>query len=172
MSLKPKRKIHYLCDAFNQKTTIAMENQLRAFLIVLMLWPFCLIGQTVNIGDILCTDGSIVSSEAFAVSGRTAEGVVFYVDATDSRGWVVSLDDQSSSIKWSSVSNYGIDLPGLENYANARVAMHDLNGQENTGIIRSHGNSSDFPAAWAVDYDNGWYLPSAGQLRYLYSCAP
>ncbi len=155
-----------------KKTTIAMEDQLRAFLIVLMLWPFCLIGQTVNIGDILCTDGSIVSSEAFAVSGRTAEGVVFYVDATDSRGWVVSLDDQSSSIKWSSSDNYSYDLPDLNNYANARVAMHDLNGQENTGIIRSHGNSSDFPAAWAVDYDNGWYLPSAGQLRYLYSCAP
>ena len=140
--------------------------------VILLLWPAIALSQTVHIGDILCTDGSIVSSEAFAASGRTAEGVVFYVDATDSHGWVVSLDDQSSSIKWSSTNNYGYDLPDLENYANARVALHDLNGQENTGIIRNHGSSSDFPAAWVVDYDNGWYLPSAGQLRYLYSCAP
>ena len=50
--------------------------------------------------------------------------------------------------------------------------MLDLNGYENTGIIRSHGSSNDFPAAWAVDYDHGWYLPSGGQLRYLYSYAP
>ena len=140
--------------------------------VILLLWPAIAFSQTVHIGDILCTDGSIVSSEAFAASGRTAEGVVFYVDATDSHGWVVSLDDQSSSIKWSSTNNYGYDLTNLDNYANARFALHDLNGQENTGIIRSHGSSSDFPAAWAVDYDNGWYLPSAGQLRYLYSCAP
>ena len=140
--------------------------------VILLLWPAIAFSQTVHIGDILCTDGSIVSSEAFAASGRTAEGVVFYVDATDSHGWVVSLDDQSSSIKWSSTNNYGYDLTNLDNYANARFALHDLNGHENTDIIRSHGSSSDFPAAWAVDYDNGWYLPSAGQLRYLYSCAP
>ena len=144
----------------------------RFHLIILLIWPAIAFSQTVHIGDILCSDGSIVSSEAFAASGRTAEGVVFYVNATDSHGWIVSLDDQSSSIEWSSVNNYGYDLPDLENYANARVALHDLNGQENTGIIRSHGSSSDFPAVWAVDYNHGWYLPSAGQLRYLYSCAP
>ena len=138
----------------------------------LMLSPAFLFGQNVSIGDILCTDGSTVRPEQFASSGKTADGVVFYVDASDSHGWVVSLDDQSSSIKWSSENNYGYDIPDLDNYADARVAMHDLNGQENTSIIRNCGNSSDFPAAWAVDYDHGWYLPSAGQLRYLYSCAP
>ncbi len=79
----------------------------------LMLLPAFLFGQNVSIGDILCTDGSTVRPEQFASSGKTAEGVVFYVDAADSHGWVVSLDDQSSSIKWSSENNYGYDIPDL-----------------------------------------------------------
>ena len=146
--------------------------RLRALLILLVLAPMLAFSQAVHIGDILCTDGSIVSREAFLGSGRTAEGIVFYVNASDSGGWVVALDNQSNDIKWSSDNNYGYNIPDLDNYGDARAAMLDLNGRENTGIIRSHGNSNDFPAAWAVDYDNGWYLPSGGQLRYLYSYAP
>ena len=142
------------------------------FLIALFLSPLFAWGQTVSIGDILCTDGSFVSREAFPSSGRTAQGIVFYVDDTDTHGWAISLDSQGASIQWCSENNYGYDIPDLANYADARVAMHDLNGLENTGVIRNSGSSSDFPAAWAVDYDNGWYLPSAGQLRYLYSYAP
>ncbi len=146
--------------------------RLHALLILLVLAPMLAFSQAVHIGDILCTDGSIVSREAFLGSGRTAEGIVFYVNASDSGGWVVALDNQSNDIKWSSDNNYGYNIPDLDNYGDARAAMLDLNGRENTGIIRSHGNSNDFPAAWAVDYDNGWYLPSGGQLRYLYSYAP
>ena len=127
-------------------------------------------GQSVSIGDILCTDGSTVKPEQFASSGKTADGIVFHVDATDSSGWAVALNNQSSSIQW--CTYYSYDIPNLPNISNARVAMHDLNGHSNTGIIRTEGNEQLFPAAWAVDYDNGWYLPSAGQLRYLYSYAP
>ena len=137
-----------------------------------MLLPAVLFAQSVSIGDILCTDGSFVSRQAFPTSGRTAEGIVFYVNTSDSGGWAVALDNQSNDIKWSSDENYGYNIPDLDDYGDARAAMLDLNGYENTGIIRSHGNSTDFPAAWAVDYDNGWYLPSGGQLRYLYSYAP
>ena len=128
--------------------------------------------QTVNIGDILCTDGSTEKPENYATSGKTAMGVVFYVDETDSRGWAVSQSNQASSIKWSSSAFYGYDIPQLSNYNNARNAMHDLDGKQNTAKIRNAGNANDFPAAWAVNYDNGWYLPSGGQLRYLYSCFP
>ena len=149
-----------------------MKMRFLLILLALWLWPSFVLGQAVNIGDILCTDGSIVSRETFPNSGKTAQGIVFYVDNTDTRGWAVSLENQSSSIKWCSDNNYGYDIPDLPNMGNARVAMHDLDGRSNTQIIRSHGNSSQFPAAWAVDYDNGWYLPSAGQLRYLYSYYP
>ena len=145
------------------------RSMLLSFLIMLSMLG---IGQTVNIGDILCTDGSIVSCAAFPTSGKTAQGIVFYVDDTDSHGWAVALNNQSSSIKWCSEGFYGYDVPNLPNSANARAVMHDLDGYGNTGAIRSQGNSSQFPAAWAVDYDNGWYLPSGGQLRYLYSYMP
>ena len=58
-----------------------------------------------SIGDILCTDGSIVSREAFPSSGRTAQGIVFYVDDTDTHGWAISLDSQGASIQWCSENN-------------------------------------------------------------------
>ena len=146
-----------------------MKNRIITIVLFILLLPTCLIGQ-VSIGDILCTDGSILSREAFPSSGKTAEGIVFYIDNTDTHGWAVALNNQSSSIKWCRYYEY--DIANLPNINNARNAMHDLDGHANTGIIRAEGNSSIFPAAWAVDYDNGWYLPSAGQLRHLYSCAP
>ena len=141
-----------------------MKKTLLSF--ILSLFSMLGFGQAVSIGDILCTDGSIVSRAAYPTSGKAAQGIVFYVDATDSHGWAVSLNNQSSSIKWCSEGFYGYDIPNLPNSANARAVMHDLDGYGNTGAIRGHGNSSQFPAAWAVDYDNGWYLPSGGQLRY------
>ena len=130
------------------------------------------LGQSVRIGDILCTDGSTVSPADYPSSGRTAWGIVFYVDDNDIHGWAVSLQNQSSSIKWSSSNYYGYDIQNLVNFENARAAMHDLNGRQNTDIIRNAGDPNDLPAAWAVDYDDGWFLPSAGQLRYLYSYFP
>ena len=129
-------------------------------------------GQAVSIGDILCTDGSIIKPSEYASSGKTAWGIVFYVDRNDAHGWAVALNNQSSSIQWSSNSNYGYDIPNLPNFENARTAMHDLDGKRNTETIRNEGFGYDFPAAWAVDFDEGWYLPSAGQLRYLYSYIP
>ena len=147
-----------------------MKTRVFIFILTTLLLPSFLKGQTVSIGDILCTDGNTVSAEAFPTSGKTAEGIVFYIDETDSHGWAVSLHNQSTSIKWSVYYEY--DVPDLPNISNARNAMHDLDGYSNTGIIRAEGGSNTFPAAWAVDYGNGWYLPSAGQLRYLYSYTP
>ena len=129
--------------------------RLRALLIVFLLVPMLAYSQAVHIGDILCTDGSIVTREAFPSSGRTAEGIVFYVDDNDLHGWAVALQNQSSSIKWSNSDYYGYDIPNLVNYENARTAMHSLDGIQHTGIIRNAGGANDFPAAWSVDYDNG-----------------
>ena len=124
--------------------------------------------QVVNIGDILCTDGSIIAPEAYASSGRTAKGIVFYVDETNLHGWAVHLQYQGSWL-WSTERQ---DIPGLNNYFRFREAITDFNGYENTRIIRAAGNAARYPAAWAVDFDNGWYLPAAGQIRYLYGYIP
>ena len=141
------------------------RNILLSIFLSLPLLALC---QTVNIGDILCTDGSIVSCEAFPNSGKTAKGIVFYVDETDLHGWAVHLNYQGSML-WSPDFH---DIPELPNYWTFREAINDFNGYENTRIIRNAGNASTYPAAWAVDFENGWYLPAAGQIRYLYGYIP
>ena len=125
-------------------------------------------GQTVNIGDILCTDGSTTTPELFASSGKTAKGIVFYVDDTNQHGWAVHLNYQGSAL-WSPGFH---DIPNLPNYQLFREAINDFNGYENTRKIRQAGDAFTYPAAWAVDFEQGWYLPAAGQIRYLYGYIP
>lgn len=119
----------------------------------------------IAVGDILCTDSSIVKPSSWPVAGKTAMGIVFYVDTTNEHGWAVHLHDQASHIQWS--SNHG-NLPCLTGYSYARNAIYDLNGYANTECIRAAGDSSTYPAAYSVDIANGWYLPAAGQLCLLY----
>ena len=135
---------------------------------IFFLLPMLALCQTVNIGDILCTDGRIVSCEAFPNSGKTAKGIVFYVDNTNQHGWAVHLNYQGS-VLWG--PDYQ-DIPMLPNYQKFRDAINDFNGYENTRKIRQAGNAFTYPAAWAVDFDHGWYLPAAGQIRYLYGYIP
>lgn len=158
--------IVYFCNAKIEKFISSMKKN--ALLFVILFSYLVGIGQTVNIGDILCTDGSIVSPEQYATSGRTAKGIVFYVDETNQHGWAVHLTYQGSTL-WS--PDY-YDIPALPNYQKFRDAINDFNGYENTRLIREAGNATTYPAAWAVDFEQGWYLPAAGQIRYLYGYIP
>ena len=119
----------------------------------------------VAIGDILCTDNTIVKPSDWPVAGKTAMGIVFYVDSTSEHGWAVHLHDQGTSVTW---GGYGTDISTLTNYYNSCDAITDLDGYSNTQKIRNAGSASIYPAAYAVDFANGWYLPAAGQLRLLY----
>ena len=119
----------------------------------------------VAIGDILCTDGSTVKPSAYASSGKTAMGVVFYVDNTGEHGWAVHLQDQGTNIVWGNT----VDIPYLNNFPDARDAITDMDGYNNTFSIRYYNNSYAYPAAWLVDFDNGWYLPACGQLKILHA---
>ena len=127
------------------------------------------LGQTVSIGDILCTDGSTVKPEQFASSGKTAEGIVFFVDHNSREGWAVSLEFQATNTNWVTSEYYDemYDIPLLENFEYSREAMYDLDGYNNTDIIRSTHGADWYPAAWCVDFDHGWYLPAAGQMRWM-----
>ena len=126
-------------------------------------------GQSVNIGDILCTDGSTIRPEQFASSGKTADGIVFYVNGEENQGWAVSLECQAINTDWVTSAHYGdmYDIPMLDNFEYSREAMYDLDGYNNTAIIRDTHGADWYPAAWSVDFANGWYLPAAGQLRWL-----
>ena len=115
------------------------------------------------VGDILCTDGSFVKPSNWPC-GKTAKGVVFYIDSTGEHGWAVSLVSQTN-IKWSTET---VDIPTLPNITHWRDAIREFDGYTNTQKIRNFGDSAHYPAAWAVDFDNGWYLPAAGQLNILY----
>ena len=144
-------------------------NMKKGVLLFVSLWISLLgFGQTVNIGDILCTDGSTISAADFPSSGRTAEGIVFYVNESG-HGWAVSLECQAVSTHWVTSDYYYemFDIPELDNFEYSREAIHDLDGYSNTEIIRNAHEADWYPAAWSVDFNNGWYLPAAGQLRWL-----
>lgn len=120
-----------------------------------------LTAQVAHVGDILCEGNAIISPANYPSSGATAIGVVFYVDNTGQHGWAVALQD-AGEYTWG--CNYS-DTP-LPNYTNKRQAVYDLDGYENTRIVRE--NCTGSPAFYAVDFENGWYVPAIGQLNYLY----
>lgn len=118
----------------------------------------------VHVGDILCEGNLVYNPSIYPSSGATAIGVVFYVDNTGQHGWAVALRN-TGSYQWSNSTSTNTSLP---DYTNSRQAIYDLDGYENTRILRSGGSSTSRPAAYAVDFANGWYLPAIGQLNYLY----
>ena len=123
----------------------------------------------VAVGDILCTDNSIVKPSEWPVPGKTAMGIVCYVDNSDEHGWAIHLHDYGTRVAWSTTST---DISGLANFATGVTAITDLDGYTNTQRIRSAGNASTYPAAYAVDFAQGWYLPASAQMRCVYSKIP
>lgn len=118
----------------------------------------------VAVGDIVCTDGSIVKPADWPCN-KTAKGIVFFVDDTGQHGWMVHLQNQSPSLQWSIECQ---DIPLLPNITTMGSAIVDFDGYGNTQKIRAYGDTTSYPAAYAVDFDNGWYLPAIGQLNMLY----
>ena len=126
-----------------------------------------------HVGDILCTDGTIVKASNWPC-GKTAKGVVFYVDPSGRHGWAVSKVSQNDNIRWGSSQFSQHDIPDLYNFDNWRDAIRDFDGYSNTQKILAYSSvsstpSASFPAVYAaVGYGDGWYLPSAGQLNVLF----
>lgn len=135
-------------------------KQLTLALLLTMAMP-CAKAQMAHIGDILCEGDLIVSPANYNANTHTAIGVVFYVDNTGQHGWAVALED-AGIYKWGAFTS---DTP-LPNYINNRQAIYDFDGYENTRIVREH--STDHPAFYAIDFENGWYVPTIGQCNYLY----
>ena len=143
-----------------------------------------------SVGDILCTDDTTIPCSEWPVNGKTAKGVVFYVDDSGYHGWAVHLRNQGEW-NWSNNDKQQL-VPRLSICNISTLALTDMDGYANTEIIRfeakiySLGVSfaaalalmgkvasprveylSGFPAAFAVDFKNGWYLPACGQLKLL-----
>ncbi len=118
-----------------------------------------------KIGDILCTDESIVTKEDFPASGKTAMGVVFWVSPDKTHGWAAALT--ISSAAWARVNGIVPGVTTLHLPTDNEFTWADTAGYQNTKAIRAAGNASLYPAAWAVDFDNGWFLPAVTQSRIL-----
>ena len=132
------------------------------------------------VGDILCSDGSIVHRNDWPAPGKTPIGIVFYVDDSKWHGWAVSLT-QTASMAWSTVTNVLVNGHQNANWRDAINRNDEWEGYANTQRILSAGNATTYPAGWAADgfsttypapWSRGWYLPSAAQLNMLFGELP
>lgn len=117
------------------------------------------------VGDILCTDGTTVHPENWPCD-KVPLGVVFYVDNTGEHGWAVDLQE-IQGLRWANSTQD--DIPALGNFTNGRFAMNDLDGYTNTLLIRQNGDTYTYEAAFSMNFEQGWYLPAAGQAYRLYA---
>lgn len=116
----------------------------------------CAMAQGYKLGDVVTNDDG-------------SRGVVFYVKPDGSGGWMVALNDASSGCPWG-ISD---DIPALTNQdSNYQQLLSDTDGYGNTEKIRAYQSNSSEYAAGKADFNHGWYLPSAGQLRKLFGNLP
>ncbi|MBO4615677.1 MAG: hypothetical protein J5709_11240 [Bacteroidales bacterium] len=152
---------------------------MRKFIVIIMtLVSVSLYGQEqVHVGDILCTDNTVISHDAFASSGRTALGIVFFVDNTQQHGWALALNDASATtMPWgdNTVMCY------LDSYSNyTQLTMNDTIGSIRCdSIARKAQHDGMTLSAYsiavntAIQYGEGWYLPAIGQLAIMYANMP
>jgi hypothetical protein len=122
----------------------------------------------ITVGDILCTDNTFVKPSSWPMVGKTAMAIVYYVDSTGEHGWAVHLRDlRVNDVSW---GGYGTDIPTLNNYLVCREAHADMDGYHNTQKMLEQSNATGvYNISTLVSFEEGWYLPAAGQLNLLLS---
>ena len=140
-----------------------MRKHVLKFMMTALLMAFVVpfVSAQVQVGYILCEGDTLVSPEDYDSLKIAAKGVVFYVDESGEHGWIVALQN-NGLLPW---GGYGDDTK-LENYSSRGQAADDIDGFNNTKTILEL--EKEYPAFAAIDFENGWYLPAAGQLKRLY----
>ena len=157
----------------------------KILLAIMLLMPALAFAQRYHIGDTV-------------YSPTNEKAVVFYVFDDGNHGWAVSLTDCPTQKLWSTAGNcftIGVQwnpeqeatdpaiplfFPRISVSANTiygySAYMENTEGWMVAKQLYDHaeerygaGASGLFPAFYVGDFENGWYLPSAGQLRKLYS---
>ena len=135
-----------------------MNRKLLIILLFVLGNSLLLFSQNYQIGDVIVNpDGS--------------KGVVFWVNETYTEGWMVAMEDVPDDYQWGAkqlINNMNYQST-MENHLFNSLLI-ELDGKENTRKIREKAQSANWQldyAAGIVDYENGWYLPSIGQLRIL-----
>lgn len=97
-----------------------------------------------------------------------SKGIVFYL-TNDGHGLAVSLDE--TELKWENAPNqYKChDIYDLPNENNDPTYLTYQMGWQNTNTIIQQIGAQASAAYWCVQHGEGWYLPSAGELWYLFN---
>lgn len=135
----------------------------------------------VHVGDVLCLDGSILSVDSFLLSGKSAKGVIFFVDQTGNHGLAVALSE--ALLPFAQI----LTAASVEMIESMSDAISNMSGVLNTRRIKNavdiFPNATFDTHAPAVKYcyyfdphtlhpltsNTGWYMPSVGEMNLLYS---
>lgn len=97
------------------------------------------------------------------------KGIVFYLDGSG-HGLVVSLDETETKWQNETKAKNCQDISLLVNENNQSKYLNIGLGKQQTQMIISQLGWGKAPAAeWCLRHGEAWYLPSAGELWYLFS---
>ena len=115
------------------------------------------IAFSLQVGDVVCSDGSVLSKEKFSSSQKEPVPIVYHVN----RNPAVSIRDVASAAF--------ADNLGVEQETSASLEKED--GNENTHAMYRNEEVKSPLAVYVFDmwrYGQSAYVPSVKQLTYLY----
>lgn len=149
-----------------------MKNIFLVFLII-FLFSSCEkeeITDSISIGNIYCSDGSTINPANYSGSGKKAVGVIFWVspqnNSSEPKALAVGLEDLVPAL-WAD---------SLIAIKNVSTDLFEFNGVSNTASIVSWGidesrKTTAITNAYKYSYLGvvGWFVPSFGEAKFLYS---
>ena len=93
------------------------------------------------------------------ITFRQQKGMVYAVDSV--RFWVISLNENTETALW---GNYGNAVQN-KRFSDALTALTDTATISNTLVMNNLSGSTDA----VKQIDSGWYIPTAGDLRRIFS---
>ena len=122
------------------------------------------IASSLQVGDVVCSDGSVLSKEKFSSSQKEPVAIVYHVNRNPeikALGYAVSI--------WDVASAAFADSLGVEQETSASLEKED--GNENTHAMYRHEEVKSPLAVYVFDmwrYGQSAYIPSVKQFTYLY----
>ena len=122
------------------------------------------IASSLQVGDVVCSDGSVLSKEKFSSSQKEPVAIVYHVNRNPeikALGYAVSIREVASAAFADSLS--------VEQETSASLEKED--GNENTHAMYRHEEVKSPLAVYVFDmwrYGQSAYIPSVKQLTYLY----
>lgn len=122
------------------------------------------IASSLQVGDVVCSDGSVLSKEKFSSSKKEPVAIVYHVNRNPeikALGYAVSIRDVAPAAF--------ADSLGVEQETSASLEKED--GNENTHAMYRNEEVKSPLAVYVFDmwrYGQSAYIPSVKQLTYLY----